>query len=281
MDRQLSPVGRFERILLASDGTSSSIDAERIAMTIAKAWGATLQVASVIVTNPIAEEIAYSQDETAGHAVRDLLERLHAEAQALGIMAERVLLRGRDPLEMIVEAAEEHRTDLIVMGRSEKPGLLRRIVGTTTTKAIGAAGCSVLVVPEGAPMWRKRILLATDGSRYSDAAAVAAGKFAQWCKLPVSVISTIRPSFSPERAAQAAEAATRVHDFLAEQQIEVDMAVRNGEPEQLILSTAAALDADLIVIGNHGRTGWERLVVGSVTASIVKASALPVLAVKL
>ncbi|MEO8123395.1 MAG: universal stress protein [Burkholderiales bacterium] len=281
MDSQLSPIGRFERILLASDGTRCSADAERIAMTMAKEWGATLHVASVVITNPIAEEVAYNQVETAGHAVRELLERLHTEAQGLGITVEKVLLRGRDPLEMIVGAAEEHRADLIVMGRREKPGLLRCIVGTTTTKAVGAASCSVLVVPEGASMWRKRILLATDGSRFSDAAAVAAGKLAGLCKLPVSVISTIRPSFSPERAAQAAEAATRVHDFLAAQHIEVDKAVLNGEPNQLILSAAAALDADLIVIGTHGRSGWERLVVGSVTESIVKASTLPVLAVKL
>lgn len=130
-------------------------------------------------------------------------------------------------------------------------------------------------------MWRRRILVATDGSRFSDAAAVAAGRIAELCRLPVSVISTIRASFSPERAAQAGEAAARVHDFLAARGIEVDKAVLNGEPNQLILSTAAALGADLIVLGTHGRTGWERLVVGSVTESVVKASTLPVLAVKL
>ncbi len=130
-------------------------------------------------------------------------------------------------------------------------------------------------------MWRKRILLATDGSRFSDAAAVAAGKIAALCRLPVSVISTVRTSFTQERAAQAGDAAARVHDLLAAQGVEVDKAVLYGEPDQLILSTATARDADLIVIGTHGRTGWERLVVGSVTEAIVKASNLPVLAVKL
>lgn len=281
MDSQLSPIGRLERILLASDTAACSLDAQRIAMTLARACDATLYLASVIVTDPIAEEVAYIQLEAAGSAMRDLLERLHAQAQDLGIRAEKVLLLGRDPLEMIADAAEKHRADLIVMGRREKPGLLGRIVGTTTAKAIGGARCSVLVVPEGATMWRRRILLATDGSRFSDAAAVTAAKLAELGNLPVSVISTIRASFSPERAAQAAEAATRVHDFLAAQGIEVDQAVLDGEPNQVILSAAAARGADLIVIGTHGRTGWERLVVGSVTESIVKASTLPVLAVKL
>ena len=281
MHNQLSPVGRFERLLLASDGTPCSVDAERVAMAMAKEWSATLHVASVVITNPIVEEVAFDQGENAEQAVRELLERLHADALALGIATESVLLRGRDPLEQIVTAAEEHRADLIVMGRREKAGLLQRIVGTTTTRAIGGAKCSVLIVPEGASIWRKRILLATDGSRFSDAAAVAAGKLAMLTRLPVSVISIVRPSFSPERAAQAGEAAARVHDLLAAQGVVVDKAVLDGEPDQLILSTAAALDADLIVIGTHGRTGWERLVVGSVTESVVRASALPVLAVKL
>lgn len=281
MQSQMSPIGRFERLLLATDGTRCSVDAERVALTMARQWGATLHIASVVITNPIAEEVVFDQAENPERAVQDLLERLHAEALALGLVSEKVLLSGRDPLGRIVEAAQAHRADLIVMGRREKAGLLSRIVGTTTTKAIGSAPCSVLVVPEGAPMWRKRILLATDGSRFSDAAAVAAGKLAALCRLPVSVISTIRPTFAPERAAQAREAATRVYEFLAAQGIAVDKAVLDGEPNPLILSTAAALGADLIVIGTHGRTGWERLVVGSVTEAIVKASSLPVLAVKL
>lgn len=281
MKSQLSPIGRFERILLASDGTRCSADAERVAMTMAQEWGAALGVASVVITNPIAEEVALDQAEGAEGAVRDVLERLHMQALALGIAVDKLLLHGRDPLESIVSAADEYRADLIVVGRRERPGLLRRIVGTTTTKAIGSARCSVLVVPEGASMWRKRILLATDGSRFSDAAAVAAGRLAAFGKLPVSVVSTVRQSFSAERAAQAAEAAARVHDFLLGDGIEVDKAVLNGEPNELILATASALGADLIVIGTHGRTGWERLVVGSVTESIVKASTLPVLAVKL
>ncbi|HMN75126.1 MAG TPA: universal stress protein [Burkholderiaceae bacterium] len=281
MDSQLSPIGRFERILLATDATPRSVDAQRIAMAMARAFGAALHLASVIVTHPIAEEVAYIQVEAAGSEVRELLERLEKQAQDMGIAAQKILLLGRDPLEMIVQAAEEHRADLIVMGRREKPGLLRRIVGTTTTKAIGSARCPVLVVPEGATMWQRRILLATDGSRFSDAAAVAAARLAEACRLPVSVISTIRASFSAERAAQAAEAAARVHGYLAARQIEADQAVLNGEPDELIVSSAAAFGADLIVIGTHGRTGWERLGVGSVAESVVKSSPLPVLAVKL
>ncbi len=120
MQSQLSPIGRFERLLLATDGTRCSADAEGVAMTMAQQWGATLLIASVVITSPIAEEVAFDLAENAQDDVQILLERLHADARARGIAVETVLLSGRDPLERIVDAAEAHRADLIVMGRHEK-----------------------------------------------------------------------------------------------------------------------------------------------------------------
>jgi len=281
MDSQLSPTGRFDRILLASDGSEYCTDAERVALAMTEKCGGTLQIASVVITNPAAESIAPERIQAAEQETRALLDRLHAEAVQRGIASETILRRGIDPHVEIVTAAEKHGSDVIVMGRRGKRGLMQRMIGDATSKVVGRARCSVLVVPEGAGMWRKRILLATDGSRFSDAAAVAAAKIASLCELAVTVISTVRESFSEDRAAQADEAAKRVHDHLAERGIAVDMAVLRGDPEKLILETAAEREADLIIMGTHGRTGWERVLVGSVAQSVIGESKIPVLAVKL
>jgi universal stress protein E len=281
MEGQLSPTGRLERIMLASDGSEYCVGAERVALAMAEKCGATLQLISVVITNPEAEAVAPERIQAAELEARALLDRLQAAAVKRAVAAETIFRRGQDPYLEIVAAAEEHGTDVIVMGRQGKRGLMKRMIGDATTKVVGAAKCSVLVVPEGADMWRRRILLATDGSRFSDAAAVAAATIAQRCKIPVTVISTIRESFNEERAAQADEAATRVHDHLAGRGLDVDKVVLRGDPDKLILETAAAREADLIVMGTHGRTGWERVLVGSVTVSVVGTSTLPVLAVKL
>jgi nucleotide-binding universal stress UspA family protein len=281
MPNQLSPIGRFERILLALDDSSSSDDAEKVALTMAKDWGASLVLTSVVITNPIAEGEAYKQIESAERAAHNLLGRVHGEAQALGVSAEKLILRGTDPVNEITQCAEEQHADVIVIGRNDKPGMLRKIMGPTSVKIIGAAKCSVLVVPAGADMWQHRILLATDGSRSSDAAGTAAAKVALMCKLPVSVVSSVRPSFAPERAAEARQAAVDMQASLAARGIEADHAVLDGEPNDQILAAAKERDADLIVIGTHGRTGWQRLVVGSVAESVISATTVPVLAVKL
>jgi nucleotide-binding universal stress UspA family protein len=267
--------------MLATDGSEYCADAERVSLAVTEQFEGLLLVTSVVITNPAAESVAPDVIEKAEQETRGLLDRIYAQAVERGIAAETVLRRGDDPLAEIIAAAEEHRADVIVMGRRGKRGLMRRMIGDATSKAIGAAKCSVLVVTEGAMMWHQRILLATDGSRFSDAAAVAATKVAQRCRLPVTVVSVIRESFTEERAAQAEEAAVRVSEHLRSRDIEADSVVLRGNPDKLILETAQARAADLIVMGTHGRTGWERVVVGSVTESVIGKSRVPVLAVKL
>jgi len=281
MEGQLSPTGRFERILLASDGSEYCADAERVALAMAQKCGGTLQIVSVVITNPAAESIAPERIRAAEQETRALLDRLHAEAVKQGVASETILRRGLDPHVEIVTAAEKHGSDVIVMGRRGKRGLMQRMIGDATSKVVGSAKCSVLVVPEGAGLWQKRILLATDGSRFSDAAAVAAAKIADVCRLPVTVISAVRESFSEERAAQADEAAKRVHAHLAGRGVEVDKVVLRGNPEKLIIETAVAREADLVIMGTHGRTGWERVLLGSVAESVIGEAKVPVLAVKL
>jgi len=59
----------------------------------------------------------------------------------------------------------------------------------------------------------------------------------------------------------------------------LDTEVANGEVTREILRFANDLPADLIVIGTHGRSGFERLMLGSVTEKILRKAACPVLTV--
>ena len=47
-----------------------------------------------------------------------------------------------------------------------------------------------------------------------------------------------------------------------------------------ILETAASVEADLIIMGSHGRRGLEKLVLGSVTAQVLSHAHLPILVVR-
>lgn len=61
--------------------------------------------------------------------------------------------------------------------------------------------------------------------------------------------------------------------------IDLDVFVDTGSPGDRILDRAAALPADLIVMGTHGSRGFERLVLGSVTERVLRRASCPVLTV--
>lgn len=66
----------------------------------------------------------------------------------------------------------------------------------------------------------------------------------------------------------------------AEISIAVEHLVKDGDPASEILQCARALNADLIVLGTHGRSGMGRLLLGSVAEKVVRRASCPVLTVK-
>jgi nucleotide-binding universal stress UspA family protein len=61
--------------------------------------------------------------------------------------------------------------------------------------------------------------------------------------------------------------------------ITIEAVVREGTTAAEILEQAASMKADLLVIGTHGRSGFERLLLGSVTEKVLRKARCPVLTV--
>jgi nucleotide-binding universal stress UspA family protein len=62
--------------------------------------------------------------------------------------------------------------------------------------------------------------------------------------------------------------------------VRVERALREGPFTQVILEAALEFRADLIVMGAHGRTGFRRLILGSVAEEVLRKAPCPVLTVK-
>lgn len=61
----------------------------------------------------------------------------------------------------------------------------------------------------------------------------------------------------------------------------VCMDIRLGDPGHVVSERAEELEADLIIVGSHGRTGITRLVLGSVAERVTRLAHCPVLVIKL
>lgn len=277
---QLSPVGRFNRFLVASDMSDFGTAAMREAVAMAVKCKAEIHVMSLVPTDVQHEGLGESVLKQEVETASTHLQKLEKLAVTAGLECHTHLIHGTVPDESIVALADELKVDVIVMGRRGRRGLARLMLGHATANVIGGARCNVLVVPRKARFTARHMILATDGSRSAQLAAITAGRLARLCDMKITVISVRKPTFGPERRAEADQAVQRVLEHMKEKELRADGVVMDGEPGDLIVELAREKNADLIITGSHGRTGLERVLLGSTTERILNETTCSVLVVK-
>ena len=143
------------------------------------------------------------------------------------------------------------------------------------------------------------ILVATDGSDDSDAAVEAALDLAHDTNGRLLVLSVVPEGESAsedgdgadadaeppardedEEVIEANDLTNDVVDHAVEWGIEATPLVWEGEPADAILAAAESEGADVIVIGNSGKTGVGRMLMGSVSDDVIRRAAVPVMVVR-
>lgn len=141
----------------------------------------------------------------------------------------------------------------------------------------------------------RKILYATDFSESSAPASEYAQTLAKLAGADIHVLHVIgeladsRRSRIPPEAFEIFEKEIEVQvvkemeDFCRRhlgEEIAYTTETAIGNPFQVILSAAAAQKADLIIMGTHGRTGIEHVLMGSTAERVVRKSPIPVLTVR-
>ncbi len=133
-----------------------------------------------------------------------------------------------------------------------------------------------------------RILLATDGSDCSKAAVSSVAERPWPEGSEVKVISAIEIPYAPtpeawalpdsyyneleeaakEQAEEAIQAAVEQINSGRAAGLEIIAEIKSGSAKDVILDEAESWGADLIVLGSHGYSGWERFLLGSVSHAV-------------
>ena len=132
-----------------------------------------------------------------------------------------------------------------------------------------------------------KVLLAIDDSKFSDAAVQAVIAQAHSKDTEVRVLHIVEPpslligremgGYDPaleavwdEETKQAQTLVAKTAETLRSHGMKVTTAVQQGDPKSMIIDASEEWNADLIVIGSHGRNALDRFLMGSVSEAIAR-----------
>lgn len=277
MSDQVCHIDDLEKILLSTDGSEYSSGAVREAINLAGRCSSQLIAMSVIETNVEFSALAPELVEKEELKTRKILEEVKAQAEEAGVPCEIVAHEGETPWRFIVDEAEKRDVGMIVMGRRGRSAVKKIVVGSVTARVIGHSNRPVMVTPRASHLTGSSVLLATDGSEYSMAAADYAIDYGKKFGIKPVVVSVASNS---SELSKAEENIAKVAETAKGYGVEVEGVTMVAKPQEAIVGTAKERDIELIVIGSHGRTGLERLLMGSVAEGVIDSTECAVLVVK-
>lgn len=296
----------IKKVLFPTDLSECSNKAYIHAQSFAKKYDAELIILHVLVI--------FEEDQSRSSKRLAQLEDFYKESESNADQAmktivpdeikkklkvSRLLTRGLNAAESILDTAKEQDVDIIIMGTHGMSGLKRFFLGGDTEKVLRFAPCPIMTIRESSDGFKKvekynRILLPVDFSLYSEHALRYAFSIAREHEASLDVIHIVEqhvhPAFYtsgkisvfdivPDLASRSNQA---LEDFVTEHSkysLPVNYHVLEGAPHDEIIKFAKEHNTDLIVMGTKGLSGFEHLLVGSTTEKVVRKAECPVLSI--
>jgi nucleotide-binding universal stress UspA family protein len=306
----------FERILVPLDGSKRSERAIPVAARIARAANGTVILVQVteLPSNFFTEgkypSQMYSEDliEEGKALAANYLDNVSKQPELVGLKTETRVEYG-DAAQSILAAVEPLEVDLIVMCSHGYTGFKRWALGSVAHKIIPHSSVPVLVLRDGGSTLTAKpvyALVALDGSPVSEevlspvtqlvtALAPSVHKtlhLTRVVKLPVTYGRTGMNAHVDQMREEAKRLSQAYLAAVVERlanggvpglTVTTSLAVNVDAAEALVQVAQLQLRAgghfDLVAMATHGRSGLQRLLMGSVTDHVMSATKLPMLVV--
>lgn len=275
------------KILTPLDGSTFSESALPYAQALAQAWQSKLLL--LHVTEPFVPiglggqpELAVQVQNESLAASRDYLEDVKIRFPKYKAETSAVL---GYPREEITQIAAAEQAEVIVMASHGRSGPARWLLGSVAEAVLRQAPCPVLLIRGSLsprPSFR-RVLIPIDGSALSKEVLKKIPPYLG----PESQVTLVRStgmSFQDRGQIIDTQALQGYLEGLEQQLRQVptgglkaDIKVLDGDAATSITDLASELDCDLIAMASHGRSGFRRLWLGSVTEKVTRQAPCPVL----
>lgn len=279
------------KILAATDFSTRSQRALRRAGLLARNVAAELTLVHVVDDDQPSAIVGLESRE----AQRYLAVQIASIAELKGLQCDSAVVTG-NPFNGILNAAEARAVDLIVMGAHRKQLLRDVFVGTTIERVIRTGPFPVLMVNAEVEHSYKKVMAAVDMSEPS-ARAISTAKeagligdaslslvhgFDAFAKGKMSNAGIGKDELARYVATERLQVGRELVAFLEANDFGVDnwsLSIREGGPVEAIMEAINEVAPDLLVIGTHGRSGVLKVLLGSVTESVLRSVDVDVFAV--
>jgi nucleotide-binding universal stress UspA family protein len=220
------------------------------------------------------------------------LEKQAEAVRGRGLQVECLIRLGK-AAEQILEAAEQG-TDLILIATHGRTGIARLRLGSVADKVVRDTGCPVLVIGPNvkidlAAYAPRRIMVPLDGSELAEQALPVVSWLAAALDTEIDIVRTVMlPPMAADASAYPTDILSSLEDaartYVAQKAKElagrmVEAYVRVGSTGERLLEHLEERPAELVVMASHGRSGFVRAALGSITDRVLHGPA-PVLVLK-
>jgi nucleotide-binding universal stress UspA family protein len=284
----------LNRILFPTDGSECAEQARRHAVYLADRFEAALHVIQV-ETRDVELGDVIDVRET------DVLADLHAPQEGETRGAEPRVQERRvvhpSVADGILSYATEHDMNLTVLGTHGRSGIRRLVLGSVAEEVVRRAPHPVMTVGRGAKPPERidggHLLVPIDFSDQQDRLLAHARELALAYGMTLTLFHVVEVESLPDvygayadppepgvLADRTKEAIDERAESLRERGVETTVEVRSGHAADETLAAAEEMDVDLLAIATHGRSGIERMLMGSVAEKVLRRAPCPVFAVK-
>jgi len=269
----------FSKILVAVDGSPTSMQAEELTAEIAKKFKSKVTAMHVIAHDFSGWELRpkfFTMSETTvkeitGHYIQkgqSVIDGVAMRFKEKGIEAKTVLDEFIDPAEAIIQEIDKGKYDLAVIGNRGESEAETFSLGSVADKVATHANCSVLIVKKGAKI--TKILVAIDGSEDAKEALKQAVQLASKFKANITLLNVQQSKLFELKPGVTKDVGERIlSDASGEvKEVKFDKKLEFGNSAETIINVAEKGKYDLIVVGKRGLSTVKRFFLGSVSDDV-------------
>ncbi|WP_179319614.1 universal stress protein [Winogradskyella helgolandensis] len=279
----------LDHILLGQDFGKSSTNTLNAATKLAEVFKSKITSIYVLPDDIASEKAKGLLEEAAKSKLNDTFNTLKEH----GVDVKEPLLKYGSTSDVITKAAVDIQANIIVLGAGNATEDSKFRLGTTTERIIQKSDKPVFIIKENTPLTVTQILCPVDFSSTSKRALTNAILICKKFKAELTILSVCdvdttswlmsREALEDENDSRCQKHKERFDHFLKEFNlagVNWTKDIRRGNPAEEILSAIWQKKSDLLVMGTTGKTGLNRILLGSVAQKVIREVPCSLLALK-